>query len=90
MGWNVRRARSGSEFLGRIYVESGEPVKCAVSKLSASGAALRIDVPLPPEFDLEIPRLNKVFRAALHWKNEDEACVRFVAPPGAAPADVVV
>jgi hypothetical protein len=89
MGSSVRRwRRSGAELLGHIYVVGGETVKCAVSNLSASGAALRTDVPLPPEFDLEIPKLNKVFRVALHWKNKDEAGVHFVLAPIAAAADV--
>jgi hypothetical protein len=80
MRWNVRRARrEATELLGRIHGFGGEGVKVGVRKLSATGAALRTDVPLPAEFDLEIPQINKTFRAALRWKDQHTAGVHFVA-----------
>ena len=82
MSWNVRRAqRSPSELLGHIRGPRGDVVKCSVRNLSSTGAALRTDVPLPAEFDLEIPEINKTFRVALRWKSQTKAGVHFVQTP---------
>src|SRR5215218_463227 len=84
MSWNMRRAQRGAaELLGRIHADAGDALKVSVRNLSATGAALRTEAPLPSEFVLEIPQINKTYRVALRWKSQYAAGVLFVPEPDA-------
>jgi hypothetical protein len=53
---------------------------CTLRDLSASGAKLYFSahVPIPEEFDLELPQKGRTHRARIMWRTADSCGVRFI------------
>jgi hypothetical protein len=80
-----RSAERSRVFLkARIFFNGNlSSVDCTLQNMSATGAKILVanNIPLPDEFDLEIPLKNLRHHAKLVWRKADSAGVAFAAPP---------
>jgi len=76
---NDSRARS---FLGAkiIFNNRNSSIECLIKNISDTGARLALSeaVIVPDEFELQIPKQGRSFRARLAWRRSDEFGVQFL------------
>jgi hypothetical protein len=75
----VKRARSLIE--GKVVFNARRStLDCVLRDLSATGAKLIFSahVPVPDEFDLELPQKGRTHRARIMWRKLDTCGVRFI------------
>jgi hypothetical protein len=81
----LRRAERSRVFLkAHIYFNGNlSSVECRLQNLSVSGAKIVVaaNIPLPDEFDLDIPLKSQRHHAKLVWRKADSAGVTFAAEP---------
>jgi hypothetical protein len=79
----ARRSERVRAFLGAkiIYNNRTSIVDCVIRNISTSGAklALACSLPIPGEFELQIPQKRCSYRARLVWRDTESAGVEFIA-----------
>jgi hypothetical protein len=79
---DLRAAKRTRSLLGGKVVFNGRrsTLDCTLRDLSASGAKLYFSahVPIPEEFDLELPQKGRTHRARIMWRTADSCGVRFI------------
>ena len=83
-----RRAsiRSRTLLEGRVLLGSRvSPVECTVRDISETGARITFvdPVPLPPEFELQVPKRKIARQVRVVWSNEKSHGLMFVEEQGA-------
>jgi|tagenome__1003787_1003787.scaffolds.fasta_scaffold20810001_2 hypothetical protein len=78
-----RRTDSRSRsFLGAkiVFNSRNSSMDCLIRNISPTGARLLLSsaVVIPDEFELQIPKQGRSFRARLAWRRADESGVQFV------------
>ena len=83
---DLRTAKRSRSLLGGKVVFNGRrsTLDCTLRDLSESGAKLIFSahVPIPEEFDLEVPQKGRTHRARIMWRTADSCGVRFIEDQG--------
>ncbi len=78
----ARRSERVRAFLGAkiIFNNRMSIVDCVVRNISSSGAKLALagSLPIPGEFELQIPQKSCSYRARLVWRNTEAMGVEFI------------
>jgi hypothetical protein len=78
----ARRSERIRAFLGAkiIFNNRMSIIDCVVRNISATGAKLALagSLPVPGEFELQIPQKGCSYRARLVWRNNEGAGVEFI------------
>jgi hypothetical protein len=79
----ARRSERVRAFLGAkiIYNNRMSIIDCVIRNISTSGAKLALagSLPIPGEFELQIPQRGCSYRARFVWRNTENAGVEFIA-----------